>query len=119
MQIPSFLLKKLYVKGSLENVDDGFHFKLKNSLSPGTAIGMEPIKVNGQEYSLADTTISTEGSSMVAADVNGDQAFAIKVGVDIVIHIKGTPLAEGDHKIDISLTTKEAGKLAFDVSDSI
>ena len=119
MQIPSFLLKKLYVKGSLENVDDGFHFKLKNSLSPGTAIGMEPIKVNGQEYSLADTTISTEGDSMNAAEVNGDHAFGIKVGVDILIHIKGSQLPEGDHKIDISLTTKEAGKLAFDVSDSI
>lgn len=119
MQIPSFLLKKLYVKGSLENVDDGFHFKLKNSLSPATAIGMEPIKVNGNEYSMADTTITIEGESMVAAEVDGGKTFTIKVGPEIIIHVKGVQLPEGEHKIDISLTTKEAGKLAFDVADSI
>ncbi len=119
MQIPSFLLRKLYVKGSLENVDDGFQFKLKNSLSPGTAVGMEPLKVNGNEYSLADTIISSEGESITGSEVSPDKAFMIKVGVDIVIRVKGEPLPEGEHKIDVSLTTKEAGKLVFDVTDSI
>jgi hydroxymethylglutaryl-CoA reductase (NADPH) len=119
MQIPSFLLKKLYVKGSLENVDDGFQFKIKNSLSPGTAVGMDAFKVDGNEYSLDMTTISSEGESMSAAELATGQTFAIKVGVDILIHIKGEPLPEGDHKVEIALTTKEVGRLAFDVTDSI
>lgn len=119
MQIPSFLLKKLYVKGSLENVDDGFQFKIKNSLSPGTAVGMDPFKVDEKEYPLDITTISSEGESMNAAELASGQTFAIKVGVDILIHIKSEPLPEGEHKVEIGLTTKEVGKLAFDVSDSI
>ncbi len=119
MQIPSFLLKKLYVKGSLENVDDGFQFKLKNSLSPGTAVAMEPFKVNGTEYPLDATVVSSEGDSVTASELSEGQPFQIKVGVDIVIHIKGEQLPAGDHKIDVSLTTKEVGKLAFDVTDSI
>jgi len=60
MQIPTFLLRKLYVKGSLENVDDGFLFKLKNSISSATAVNFQPLKVNGNEYSLDATTISSE-----------------------------------------------------------
>jgi len=119
MQIPSFLLKKLYVKGSLENVDDGFQFKLKNSLSPGTAIGMEPFKINDNEYPLDATTITSGDETHNAADIAAGGSFAIKVGVDIVVHIKGEQLPEGDHKIGVSLTTKEVGKLAFDVNDSL
>ncbi|MHA1907130.1 MAG: hypothetical protein ACW98Y_07535 [Candidatus Thorarchaeota archaeon] len=119
MQIPSFLLKKLYVKGSLENVDDGFQFKLKNSLSPGTAIGMEPLKINETEYALDATTITSGEEIINAADIAGGGSFAIKVGVDITIHVKGDQLPEGEHKIGISLTTKEVGKLAFEVSEAL
>ncbi|MCK5238602.1 MAG: hypothetical protein KAR33_03575 [Candidatus Thorarchaeota archaeon] len=119
MQIPSFLLKKLYVKGSLENVDDGFQFKLKNSLSPGTGIGMEPLKLNETEYALDATTITSGEDVVKAADIVGGESFAIKVGVDILIHIKGNQLPEGEYKIGISLTTKEVGTLAFEVIDSL
>jgi len=119
MQIPSFLLKKLYMKGSLENVDDGFQFKLKNSLSPGTGIGMDPLKINDTEYPLDATTITTGDEVINAADIAGGGTFSIKVGVEILIHVKGSQLPEGDHKIGISLETKEVGKLAFDVNDSL
>ena len=119
MQIPSFLLKKLYVKGSLENVDDGFQFKLKNSLSPGTGIGMEPLKLNETEYPLDATTITTGDEVVKAADIASGGTFGIKVGVDILIHVKGDQLPEGEYKIGISLTTKEVGTLAFEVVDAL
>jgi hydroxymethylglutaryl-CoA reductase (NADPH) len=119
MQIPTFLLKKLYIKGSLENVDDGFMFKLKNSISSGTAISIEPIKVNGQEYSLDSTIIGSADGEITGSEISESNTFPIKVGFEITIHVKGDPLPAGDHKIDISLTTKEVGKLAFDVTDSI
>jgi hypothetical protein len=119
MQIPAFLLRKLYVKGSLENADDGFMFKIKNSLSPGTAIGMEPLKVDDNEYSLEDTVVKSEDVEVKASDISEDNSFPIKVGVEVVIHVKGDQLEEGEHKIDISLKTKEAGNLAFDVKDAL
>lgn len=119
MEIPSFLLKKLYVKESLENVDDGFQFKLKNSLSPGTAIGMDPLKVDETEYPLDATTITSGDEVVNAADIVGGGTFAINIGVDIVIHVKGDKLPEGEHTIGISLTTKEVGLLAFDITDTI
>jgi hypothetical protein len=119
MQIPVFLLRKLYVKGSLENTDDGFLFKIKNSLSPGTAISMDALKVNGNEYGL-DKTLVTDGTAEIsAAEISESNSFQIKVGVEITVKISGDPLPEGEHTLDIGIVTKEAGKLAFDVKDAI
>ena len=119
MQIPTFLLRKLYIKGSLENVDDGFLFKLKNTISSATAINIEPMKVNGNEYSLDATTISSDDGEIAGNEISESNTFPIKVGLEITIRVKGEPLPEGEHTIDISLTTKEVGKLAFDVTDAI
>jgi hydroxymethylglutaryl-CoA reductase (NADPH) len=119
LQIPTFLLRKLYIKGSLENVDDGFKFKLKNSISSGTAVNIEPIKINGNEYPLEATIISSEDGEISGNEISEENTFPIKVGLDITIHVKGNHLPEGEHTIDISLSTKEVGKLAFDVKDSI
>jgi hydroxymethylglutaryl-CoA reductase (NADPH) len=119
LQIPTFLLRKLYVKGSLENVDDGFKFKLKNSISSGTAIDIQPIKVNGNEYPLDAVTISSEDGEIIGSDISAENTFPIKVGLEIQIQVKGNQLPAGEHTIDISLSTKEVGKLAFDVTDTI
>ena len=70
LQIPTFLLRKLYVKGSLENVDDGFKFKLKNSISSATAVKFEPLKINGNEYSLDTTTISSEEGEISVTEIS-------------------------------------------------
>ncbi|MEM2141971.1 MAG: hydroxymethylglutaryl-CoA reductase [Candidatus Thorarchaeota archaeon] len=119
MQVPVFLLRKLYVKGSLKNTDLGFEFKIKNSLSNGTAIGIDPIKVDGVEYPLDSLKISAEGTEVEASKIAPNNAFPIKVGVEITLHVKAPSLSPGQHKLDISLTTKEVGKLAFDVTDTI
>ena len=119
MQIPAFLLRKLYIKGSLENVEGGFLFKLKNSLSPGTTTEVAPVKVNGNEYSLDSTTIRSVDGEIKGSEISAENTFPIKVGVEIEIFIESDPLPEGEYKLDLSLKTKEAGTLAFDVTDSI
>jgi hypothetical protein len=119
MQIPVFLLRKLYIKESLANVEGGFSFKLKNSLSPGTTTAVAPIKVDDTEYALDNTTIKSADGEILGSEISEDNTFPIKVGVEIEIFVKGEPLPAGEHKIDLSLTTKEAGILAFDVTDSI
>ena len=119
MQIPTFLLRKLYVKGSLENVDGGFKFKLKNTISTATAVNFNPLKVNGNEYSLDSTMISSEDGEIAGSAISEENTFPIKVGLEITVHVKGNQLAAGEHTIDIALATTEVGDLAFDIIDSI
>jgi hypothetical protein len=47
--VPSFLLKRLYVKGSLKNTPEGFQFDLKNSLGSGYGNELLPLVVDGIE----------------------------------------------------------------------
>ena len=42
MKVPAFLLKRLYVKGSLCNTDNGFEFRLRNNLGSGLRLRPEP-----------------------------------------------------------------------------
>ena len=100
-------------------MDDGFQFKIKNSISSGTAINVAPIKVNGNEYPLDATTIISADGEIAGNEISADNSFPIKVGLEITIRVKGELLPAGEHTIDISLTTKEVGKLAFDVTDAI
>ncbi|MFW9799167.1 MAG: DUF6379 domain-containing protein [Candidatus Thorarchaeota archaeon] len=119
MKIPASILKRLYVKNSLANLDDGFSFKIKNSLSNGTATSMEPVKVDGKEYPLEGIVIRSQDGEVKAAEVNESNAFIIKVGIEVEIHVKADPLPEGPHTIGISFETKEIGEITFEVDDEI
>ncbi|MHA1768599.1 MAG: hydroxymethylglutaryl-CoA reductase [Candidatus Thorarchaeota archaeon] len=119
MQIPTFLLRKLYVKGSLENVDDGFQFKIKNSLSKATVTGVDPIKVDGKEYPLDATVVASGGNEVAGNEISEENSFPIEVGVEVTIRIKGEQLSPSEHTIDIGLATVQAGNLSFDVKDTI
>jgi hypothetical protein len=45
-KIPEFMLKALYVRGSLQKTDDGFEFQLKNDLGPARIVGALPLQVD-------------------------------------------------------------------------
>jgi len=45
MRIPSFLARKLYVKGSLRNSPHGFQGEMKNAFAPGTIWEMVSLEV--------------------------------------------------------------------------
>jgi hypothetical protein len=119
MKIPPSILKRLYVKGSLENKEGGFSFKIKNALANGTAVAMAPVTIDGTEYPLDGTVIKSGDDEIVAKDVSSSNPAAIKVGVEVEIFVAGDPLPEGVRKVGISFETKEIGDITFEVEDEI
>jgi hypothetical protein len=113
MQVPGFLLRRLYVKGSLRNVDGGFAFDLKNSLGSGYAEQVMPISVDGEELPIAVTTFTVDGESVPFSDVSPERPFSLAMAVD------GRRLDEGKHKIGIGFVVTGMGKLQFDVTDAV
>ncbi len=65
--IPSFLLAKLYVKGSLKNTDTGFEFTLKNIIDNTMLIGIGPVTVGEKSYEGAALTL-TAGDKTISGD---------------------------------------------------
>ncbi len=45
-KIPEYLLRALYVKGSLKNQDDGLEFQMKNELGPARIVGARPLTLD-------------------------------------------------------------------------
>ena len=54
VSVPSFLLRKLYVKGSLKNTDTGFQFQLRNSLGSGYAHKMMPLEIDDEVLEITN-----------------------------------------------------------------
>jgi len=118
--VPVFLLKKLYVKGSLKNTATGFELAIQNTIAPATLVSLGPLRVDGVEYPLAQTTVLLPNSIKLSmADVSTQAPLRFNVGDKVTIQVAGQPLPAGPHKITISPKTKEAGVLAIPAEDTI
>jgi len=60
VSVPAFLLRRLYVKGSLHNRADGWGFRLKNGLGSGYAKGMLPLSLDKAEVPMEKSFFATE-----------------------------------------------------------
>jgi hydroxymethylglutaryl-CoA reductase (NADPH) len=120
MEIPSMILQKLYVAGSLTNVTEGVHFCFTNPLGDATLTGMSKVEINGEEIPL-DTIVATmEGLTVKASEVDKDHAIPFLVGqtVDVYVHI-GALEANREHILSFSFDTEPFGPLSFEVTDRI
>ncbi|MFZ1474522.1 MAG: hypothetical protein WAV79_16495, partial [Anaerolineae bacterium] len=55
MKVPSFILRQLYVKGSLRVTDQGFAFEIANKLGSGYSREMRPVMLDGVAFPLERT----------------------------------------------------------------
>lgn len=117
--VPAFILRRLYVKGSLENVDAGWQFTLKNSLGSGYAKEMLPLTVDGDDVPLTETTFRLDGTEMSFDRVNDQNTFGLPMNRSIVISVAGDRLAPGSHKIGMHFVVPGFGKIGFDFTDEV
>jgi hypothetical protein len=117
--VPQFLLKRLYVKGSLHNNDQGFQFELKNSLGSGYGKELLPLTLDGKEL-LREESYFTLGDEKVSfSAVSEDHPFTLKMNKIATIMVHGVTLTEGPHKIGFRFVVQGIGKLAFEVTDLV
>ena len=117
--VPGFLLRRLYVKGSLENVEAGVRFQLRNSLGSGYAKGMVPVALDGVEFPMEETVFAMEGTETAFSTVSDENRFTIALNKAITIVVKGAHLDPGPHKIALGFVVPGLGTLRFDVKDNI
>ncbi len=119
MSIPSFLLKKLYVKGSLKNTANGFELKVRNNLAPGTLIGLGGVTIDEASYPPEAVTMTTPQGELKGSEISNQSPVTFAMNVDVTISVQGAPLAPGEHRVRFSVLTREIGRIEFDVSDSL
>lgn len=119
MKVPSFVLKRLYVKNSLKNTDTGFEFVIKNTLTDATITGSLTLTVDNRVILPGHIDITSENTSVSAADISEKAALPLKIDKEVRISVKGKNLSPGEHEIEIAASTKEYGDIKFSIKDSL
>lgn len=113
MGVPSFLLRKLYKRGSLRETADGrFSFRLHNPLAKATLISAPTFVINGIRYEGDD--IDADGVSL--ADIAPDSPFVFAKGSELELRFPGR-LLRGGNRIHLSVDTIEFDEIEFMVED--
>ncbi|MGC9126536.1 MAG: hydroxymethylglutaryl-CoA reductase [Thermoplasmata archaeon] len=119
VSVPSFILKKLYVKGSLKNKEDGYRFELKNTLAEATVITPVKLNVDGRDIDTRNISLDNGKEKLVSAEISQSKPVKFMVGTSIIVEVKDRQLQQGQHRIDIRAGSKEFGELSFSVQDSV
>jgi len=118
--IPPFVLKKLYVKGSLRAEEDGFALELKNTIAPATITGFTGLDVDGQAMDPAQVTLIPPGGNPCAmSEVSAQAPLPFPIGATVTLRLAGHTLAPGPHALAIHVVVQEVGPLDIPVSDTL
>ena len=118
LQVPGFLLRRLYVRGSLRRTDEGFRLDLKNTLGSGYARRLLPLKVDGEALPLEACFFEVDGERHAFADVTPDSPFSLALNRTSVLGGNGVELPEGVIEITIGFEVQGLGELSFSVKDA-
>lgn len=119
MEVPTFLLRRLYVKGSLRNEGAGFAFDLKNSLGSGYAEQVLPVTLDGEVLPVESAAFTVDGETVRFSDVSGERPMTLGFHRAVTINVAGRTLVDGKHKIGMGFVVTGMGEMRFDVTDVI
>ena len=117
--VPSFLLKRLYVKGSIRNNKQGFQFELKNTLGSGYGNELLPLIVDGKELPRENCFFMGDSGKTPFSAVSKERPFTLPMNKTLTILVDGMTLTPGPHKIGLSFVAEGLGKLGFEVTDLV
>jgi hypothetical protein len=118
-KIPEFMLKALYVRGSLRRTGDGLEFQIKNELGPARIVGALPLKVDRKPVPMADCSFLYGDEELPAEALTPENSLLMRKGEAVTIRVQGMALRPGRHTLEIGVVVKDLGELRFSVSDGL
>lgn len=113
------MLERLYVRGSLQNTENGFEFRLKNNVDSGTMSSVKSIKVDEAEMPLAAITVSTPAGSFNAEQINARSPLSLRYGSEIILRVTDHKLEPGSHAVALAIMVMEIGRVDLKFQDEI
>ena len=117
VSVPAFLLRRLYVKGSLTGGENGFSFRLRNGLGSGYAYKLWPLTLDGDEIAVEACSFVQGGERIGFTEVSKEKTFTLAMNTDIEISVDGVTLSDEPHKIVMGFDVPGLGTLRFDFRD--
>ena len=117
--VPGFLLRRLYVKQSLANTEEGFRFELMNTLGSGYSHKVHPLSVDDVEVPIDSARFEIEGASIRFDEVTEQNTLSLAMNKTIVVRVTGARLEPGARKIGMGFDVPGLGTLRFDFTDVV
>ena len=118
--IPPFVLKKLYVTGSLRTEDDGFALDLKNSIAPAVITAFTGLEADSQVMGLTQVTlVLPNGDPRATSDISDDAPLSFPLNTTITLHVVGQTLEPGPHEFIVHVVVQQVGPLDIPISDTL
>ena len=117
--VPGFVLRRIYVKGSLKNTPEGFAFSLCNRLASGYARNLLPVSINGEPVDIACCYFFAQDARHSFEEVTKDTPFSLAVNKTTVIEVEGRTLEAGPQTIGLGFEVPGLGVLKFDFTDVV
>ncbi len=118
MQIPPFMLKKIYVKGSLTSMEGGLAFSLANPVAPAHLVGINSLVINGKDYTK-NVVLKLTDKNIPGKELNSDNALHFGLKEKAIIHVPEADPVPGHYEMTIVLQTREIGPLTIQASDQL
>jgi hypothetical protein len=116
--IPKFLLKRVYVSGSLREIEDGVAFDLLNSIGPGILTRLNSIMLNDEPFSPKDILLKIGDTIFKGHEISDSNPAVFFHNQKTTCVLLGAKLAQGLHTIKVDLLSREAGKVVVSIQDS-
>jgi hydroxymethylglutaryl-CoA reductase (NADPH) len=120
MSLTTALIQQLYTPGSLRNGDTGPCFSLTNRLEDALVTRVPAVRVDGREVAPRDVEVHLAGEDPRPADEISDVfplAFPLSRSLEVVV--RGAPLADGEHRIELTVECRPFGELRVDARDVV
>lgn len=117
VSVPSFLLRQLYVKGTLRNTDQGIQFQLRNRLGSGYAEVMLSLTLDGVDVPMHLCFFSADGERTRFDQVSPEQPFTLALNRDTTVTVQDFSLTEEPHTVGMGFRVPGLGVLRFDFTD--
>src|SRR4051794_25712321 len=106
--IPKFLLKKVYVSGSLRETSEGIAFDLFNSIGPGILTRLNKIRINDLEFSPQQILLKIGDKIFEGHEITENNPAIFFHNQKSTCILLGATLVAGFHTITVDLLSREA-----------
>lgn len=118
--LPGFILKRLYVNGSLRNTAESFEFTLRNFIGTGTILEVGGLDVDGTAHPPnAVILLMPAGNARPGNEVTPEAPLTLAAGSAVRFRVTGERLGAGTHTLKLSVRTREMGVLDISMTDTV
>ena len=117
ISIPNFILKRLYVKGSLITTHNGMEFQLLNKLGSGYTRRLLPLTIDGHDIPIDQCKFIVDERQVPFNAVTKENPFTLALNKVTTVSVHNVNLTKEAHNIGMGFEVAGLGVLKFDFTD--